>query len=193
MGYILLGCLALLIAFFFDPAALKGIPYLKQGIGLACVLLFGFSLVMVCLKSDKFPLPDELSLMGWPLLALSIFLLVYSLFVELPFRDTYAMDGVGDKLIKTGTWALVRHPGVLWFALFVVALVVISRSKLFLIAGPMWFLLDVLHVWIQDRFYFTKMFPGYEQYKRETPMLIPTRKSIIKCIKTLHKDGAGDG
>jgi hypothetical protein len=30
------------------------------------------------------------------------------------------------------------------------------------------------------------MFPGYEQYKRETPMLIPTRESIARCIKTLR-------
>lgn len=193
MVYILLGCLALLIAFFFDLAALKGIAYLKQGIGLTCVLLFGFALVMVCLKSDKFLLPGGLSLIGWPLLALSLFLLIYSLFLELPFRDTYARDGVGVKLVKTGTWALVRHPGVLWFALMVCALLMISRSTLFLIAGPVWFFLDVLHVWIQDRFYFPKMFPEYEQYQQETPMLVPTRKSIIKCVKTLRKDGARGG
>jgi protein-S-isoprenylcysteine O-methyltransferase Ste14 len=186
--YILLGCLALVIAFFFDPAALKGIRYLKQVVGLACVLMFGFALVMVCLQTDRLSLPGWVSCIGWPLLALSIFLLVYSLFLELPFRETYAENGVGERLIKTGTWALVRHPGVLWFALLLVALLMISGTKLFLIAAPIWFLLDVLHVWYQERFYFSKMFPGYEQYKRETPMLIPNRRSVIRCIKTMHKD-----
>jgi len=124
---------------------------------------------------------------GWPLLIISACLLVYSIFLEIPFKQTYAMNGVGDKLVKTGTYALVRHPGVLWFGLFLTALIVVSRSKLLLIAAPLWFLLDVSWVWIQERLYFNQMFPGYEQYRRETPMLIPTRESITRCMKTLRK------
>jgi len=187
MGYILLGSLAFLIAFFFDFAALKGIAYLKQAIGLVFVSLFSFALLMVCLKAERFPLPPWLSWASWPLLILSTCLLVYSIFLEIPLKQTYAMNGVGDQLVKTGTYALVRHPGVLWFGLLLLALVAISRSKLLLIAAPLWFLLDVLWVWIQERFYFNQMFPGYEQYKRETPMLIPTRESIVKCVKTLRQ------
>ena len=186
MGYILLGSLAFLVAFFFDLAALKGVAYLKQIIGLVFVSLFGFALLMVCLKAERFPLPQWLSWAGWPLLIISACLLVYSIFLEIPFKQTYALNGVGDKLIKTGTYALTRHPGVLWFGLFLLALVMISRSKLLLIAAPLWFLLDVLWVWIQDRFYFSQMFSDYEQYKRETPMLIPTRESTVRCVKTLH-------
>jgi protein-S-isoprenylcysteine O-methyltransferase Ste14 len=187
MGYILLGGLAFLVAFFFDLAALKGIAYLKQAIGLVFVSLFGFALLMVCLQAESFSLPHWLSWVGWPLLIISACLLLYSIFLEIPFQQTYATNGVGDKLVKTGTYALVRHPGVLWFGIFLLALIVISRSKLLLIAAPLWFLLDVLWVWIQERFYFSQMFPGYEQYKRETPMLIPTRESIVRCVKTLRK------
>ena len=188
MGYVLLGSMAFLFAFSFDLAALKGIAHLKQALGLAFTLLFSFALLMVCLQAERFPLPNWLSWVGWPLLVVSTCLLVYSIFLEIPFKQTYAMDGVGDKLVKTGTYALVRHPGVLWFGLFLLALIVISRSKLLLIAAPLWFSLDVLWVWIQDCFYFPRIFPGYEQYKRETPMLIPTRESIVKCVKTLRKD-----
>ena len=187
MGYILLGSLAFLVAFFFDLAALKGTAYLKQAIGLIFASLLGFALLMVCLKAERFSLPRWLSWVGWPLLILSAGLLVYSIFLEIPFKQTYATDGVGDKLVKTGTYALVRHPGVLWFGLSLLALIGISRSKLLLIAAPLWFLLDVFWVWIQDRFYFSQIFPGYEQYKQETPMLIPTRESIVKCVKTLRK------
>ena len=186
MGYILLGSLAFLVAFFFDLAALKGVAYLKQIIGLVFGSLFSFALLMVCLKAERFPLPHWLSWAGWPLLIISACLLVYSIVLEIPFKQTYALNGVGDKLIKTGTYALTRHPGVLWFGLFLLALVMISRSKLLLIAAPLWFLLDVLWVWIQDRFYFSQMFSDYEQYKRETPMLIPTRESTVRCVKTLH-------
>jgi protein-S-isoprenylcysteine O-methyltransferase Ste14 len=113
-------------------------------------------------------------------------LLIYSLFIEIPFKQTYTMSGVGDRLVKTGTYALTRHPGVLWLGLFLLALLAVSRSRLLLIAAPLWFALDLLLVWVQDRFYFPRMFPGYSQYRRETPMLIPTRSSIVRCIKTLH-------
>ena len=151
-------------------------------------MLFGFSLLMVCLKAERLPLPHWLSWLGWPLLVLSAFLLAYSILLEIPFKQTYATDGVGDRLVKTGTYALVRHPGVLWFGLLLLALMAVTRSKLLLIAAPIWLLMDVLYVWIQERFYFGKMFPGYEQYKRETPMLIPTRESIIHCVKTLSRN-----
>lgn len=186
MEHILVGVLAFLIVFFFDLAAIKRIPYLKQIIGLASVSLFGYSLFAVCLAPVKLRLPEWLSWVGWPFLFVSLSLLVYSLFLEIPFRQTYADDGVGGRLVKAGTYALARHPGVLWLALFLLALVLVSRSRLLLVAAPVWLFMDVLYVWVQERFFLGKMFPGYEQYKRETPMLIPTRTSIARCWRSVR-------
>jgi len=186
MRHVLLGCLAFIIALFFDLAALKRIPYLKQALGLISISLFSYSLIMVCLDAERLQLPDWSSHAGWPLLLVSVSLLVYSLFLEIPFRQTYAADGVGDRLVKTGTYALVRHPGVLWLALFLLALVLVSRSRLLLLATPVWLLMDVLYVWVQERFFFGSMFPGYEQYKKETPMLIPTPTSIVRCWRSVR-------
>jgi protein-S-isoprenylcysteine O-methyltransferase Ste14 len=186
MEHILLGVLAFLIAFFFDLAAIKRIPYLKQIIGLASASLFGYSLLVVCLAPVKLRLPNWLSWLGWPVLFVSLSLLVYSLLLEIPFRKTYAATGVGDELVKTGTYALVRHPGVLWLALFLLALVLVSRSRLLLLATPVWLFMDVLYVWLQERFFFERMFPGYEQYKKETPMLIPTPASIVRCWRSVR-------
>jgi protein-S-isoprenylcysteine O-methyltransferase Ste14 len=187
MGHILLGILAFLIAFFFDLAAIKHIPYLKQIIGLAAALLFSYSLAMVALHPVKLQMPALLSYAGWPFLIISAFLLVYSLFLEIPFRQTYAANGVGDRLVKNGTYALVRHPGVLWFVFFLASLVLVSRSRLLLLAMPAWLFMDVLYVWIQERFFFGRMFPGYEQYRKETPMLIPTPASIVRCWRSVRK------
>jgi len=92
-------------------------------------------------------------------------------------------------LIKTGTYALVRHPGVIWYVLFLIALLLVSRSKLFLIAAPIWIFMDILYVFVQEKFYFSRMFPGYGEYKKETPMLIPTRKSLASFWRTLGKKG----
>jgi len=124
--------------------------------------------------------------LGWPLLLVSLFL-------EIPFRQTDAADGVGDTLVKTGTYALVRHPGVLWLALFLASLILVSRSRLLLVAAPVWLFMDVLYVWVQECSYFTKMFPGYEQYQRETPMLIPNGESIAQCIRTFGVRGREGG
>jgi protein-S-isoprenylcysteine O-methyltransferase Ste14 len=156
---------AFIIAGFFDLAALQRIRYLKQIIGLTAALLFGYALIMVARHPDKLPLPAWLSSAGWPFLIISGLLLIYSLFLEIPFRQTYAAAGVGDKLVTTGTYALVRHPGVLWLALLLLALVLVSRSRLLLLAAPLWIFLDVLYVWIQERSFLGRIFPGYGQYK----------------------------
>ncbi len=191
MRYIALGVVAFIIAGFFDLAALQRIRYLKQIIGLAFVILFGYALVMVARHPDKLLLPAWLSSAGWPFLIISGFLLIYSLFLEIPFRQTYATNGVGDRLVKTGTYALVRHPGVLWFALLLVALLLVTSSRLLLVAGPIWLSLDVLLVWVEDRFLFPRQFPDYAGYQLETPMLLPTATSVRRCWHTLRNSVPG--
>jgi hypothetical protein len=42
---------------------------------------------------------------------------------------------------------------------------------------------------IQERFFFGKMFEDYDGYKRETPMLIPSRRSIRAFIDSLRNRG----
>ena len=100
---------------------------------------------------------------------------------------------MGKKLVKTGTYALVRHPGVLWLGLLLSSLVLISRSRLLFIATPVWLLMDVLYVWRQDELFFGRMFPGYEACREETPMLIPTRQSILRCWRSLAKQRSSEG
>ena len=188
MGYVLLGVFAFVIALSFDFISLKNIPYLKQFIGLIFGAMLFCATIMVAFDPIKLPLAAWLSFVGWPLLSISSLLLVYSIFLEIPFRKTYAEAGVGDELIKTGTYALTRHPGVLWYSLFLMGLILVSRSRSSLWAAPAWLAMEVLWVWIQDRFFFDQMFPGYEQYRQETPMLIPTRKSIKRCLDTLFSE-----
>ena len=145
-----------------------------------------YSTCMVCLDPVKFTLPAWATVVGWVLLPTFIFFFIYSLFINLPFRKTYVKTGVGNELIRTRTYALVRHPGVLWYGVILIALILISRSQLLLIAAPIWFVMDIIHVTVQDRFLFGKMFAEYKDYRRETPMLIPNLKSIVAFIRTIH-------
>jgi protein-S-isoprenylcysteine O-methyltransferase Ste14 len=185
MIYIAIGGLGFLIIHLFDIVSLKRVPVAKPATWLVGGGLLIYSLIMVSLAPNKLSLPTWSTGIGWCLLLISISLLAYSLFVNLPFRETYLATGVGDKLVVTGLYALVRHPGVHWFIITMLALVLVTRSQLMLIAGPVFILLDVILVVIQDRFFFRRMFQGYDRYRRETPMLFPNRKSINTFKKGL--------
>jgi protein-S-isoprenylcysteine O-methyltransferase Ste14 len=187
MNYIAIGVAGFLVIHTSDFVALKKVPWAKP---LTWVLGGGplvYALTMACLQPDKLPLPNWATWLGWALLAIAAPTLLYSLFINLPFRKTYIARGVGDKLITSGLYALVRHPGVHWFILLVLSLVLVSRSGLVLIAAPIFIFLDIVLVIVQDRFFFGKMFTRYEDYRRETPMLLPNRKSLKAFLNSIRQ------
>ncbi len=185
MIYIVIGIFGFLILHLFDIVSLKRIPGAKPGIWILGSGLLAYSVIMMSLTPDKLPLPMWFTWLGWGLLSISLFLLTYSLFINLPFRKTYIATSVGDKLVTTGLYALVRYPWIHSFALILLSLILISRSSLLLIASPILILLNILLAVIQDKFFFDRMFAGYDQYRKETPMLLPNRKSISTCIRTI--------
>ncbi len=109
---------------------------------------------------------------------MALFIQFYSLFINLPFNKTYISSNETNTLIKTGFYALTRHPGVLGFIGLNIAVTLICRAQLMLVAAPVFISLDITLVVIQDYYFFPKMFPGYAEYKKETPMLLPNRKSF---------------
>ena len=187
MIYIATGCLGFLLIHLFDIASLKRLPGAKPLIWILGSGLLVYALVMAGLQSHKLPLPIWSTWLGWALLTISLLLLIYSLFINLPFRKTYIATGVGDKLIRTGLYALVRHPGVHWFILVLLSLILVSRSSLLLIAAPIFILLDIVLVIFQDKFFFGRMFDGYDSYRQETPMLVPNQQSINTFLNSLKQ------
>ena len=187
MTYIALGILGFLIIRLFDFVSLKRIPLAKPLTWGAGSGLLGYGVVMASLTGDRLPLPAWSMWPGWLLLIASLLLLIHSLFINLPFRRTYITTGVGERLITTGLYALVRHPWLYGFSLFMLSLILVSRSSLMLIAAPIWITLDILLVVIQDRFFLGRMFPGYKKYRQATPMLVPSRKSVVAFIGCLRQ------
>jgi hypothetical protein len=45
--------------------------------------------------------------------------------------------------------------------------------------------MDLLHVYVQDRFFFPKTISGYRAYQAATPFLLPTQASFRRCVATL--------
>ncbi len=189
MTTILLGAAAFALALAFDWASWRRLAYWKPILGLAAAITLAGALVLALFDPAHFDCPAWAAFLGWPLALVGAFLLAYSLFVEIPFTATYAEQGVGDRLITSGTYALVRHPGVLWFGLLMAGLALLSRGRLMLFAGAVWFLLDALYVWLQEVLLFCKMFPGYAAYQRQTPMLVPTPQSVARCLHTWRRPG----
>jgi protein-S-isoprenylcysteine O-methyltransferase Ste14 len=187
MLYIIIGAIGFVVVHLFDLVALKRIPRLKPIIWCIGSGLLIYSLVMICRYPVKIELPDWSVWLGWGVLTVSLFLLIHALFVSLPFRKTYVDTGVSDKLVRTGLYALVRHPGIMWFPLFMLSLIPISRSSLLLIAAPLFIALDIVLVVIQDKFIFGRMFHGYDSYRRETPMLLPNKKSFSAFLRSFRQ------
>ncbi len=188
MIYVGIGILGFIIIHLFDLVSLKKVPFgLKPITWTAGFAILIFSLIKLCLQSNTLSIPAPLIWLGWTLLAVSLMMISLALFINLPFRKTYVNAGVGDKLVKTGLYALVRHPGVYWVTSFFFSLVLISKSYLMLIAAPIFVILNTALVIVQDKYFFLKMFEGYDKYQQETPMLVPNRRSVTAFINSLKR------
>lgn len=139
--------------------------------------------------------------------------LVYTLFFALPFEATYcnsepkggqshdkqishnkridydnAAGSQNRPLCTTGMYALCRHPGVLWMAAMYAC---IWGAVPCLITAQLFFITTVCntgYVIFQDVWTFPKVFQNYQGYRKTTPFLVPTMRSINRCRFT-YKEG----
>ncbi len=189
MAQILLGAAPFVLALALDWVSWLRIARLKPILGLGSAAAFAAALVWTLATPGRFAWPAWTAYAGWPLLLAGGLLLVYSLFIEIPFAATYARPGVSGQLRTEGTYALVRHPSVLWLGLAFAGLVLISRGRLLLIAAIVWLVLDAVCAWLQEVLFLRRAFPGYAAYQRTTPMLVPTWQSLARCLRSCRSRG----
>lgn len=182
--FIIIGALSFIFLFLFDFYTLTNEGLKKKIFGILGLGLFIYSALMVTITSERVYLPMGLRAVAFLFWVGSGTLLIYSLFLELPFVKTYGKNQHSKELVDTGTYALCRHPGVLWFGLMFFFFFLTTGAKQLIAAGIIWTSIDVFHVYLQEKLFFPKMFPRYKDYMREVPMLIPTGQSIKKCIDT---------
>ena len=117
--------------------------------------------------------------LGGFLLVVGMGLLIYSVFVEIPLRQRHRnLNGSREVLITEGTYALCRHPGALWLALFLVGWALWWPAGQVVMVALLWGLLEWVLITVQDRWIFPQRFPEYNRYRERTPFLIPTRQSL---------------
>ena len=80
---------------------------------------------------------------------------------------------------------MCRHPGVLFLAGFYLFLSLGLGKPFMLLAGTVYTGMNLLYILLQDRYTFPCLFEGYDDYRKETPYLIPDADSIRKCISDL--------
>lgn len=189
MEYIFTGSIAFILFFLFDYYKLKNFNSARNAASITGLILFLYSLVMTGSSSPKLHFPVLVHLISVFLLAVSIVLLIYSLFLELPFRATYNQGNENNSLVVTGTYALCRHPGVLWLFLSLIFTFFITGAIQVAAAAIIWTSINSLYVFLQEKLFFCRMFPGYKEYQRRTPMLIPNSQSMKKCIESFSIGG----
>lgn len=118
------------------------------------------------------------------ILALAFFaLLIYTLFFALPFGKTYVEQG-SPPLCDRGMYALCRHPGVIWFCLMYASLALAWQAPIFSTFAAVCCLLNLAYVVFQDLWTFPKTFDTYADYRKSTPFLIPTPRSLSRAWQT---------
>lgn len=101
-------------------------------------------------------------------------LLVYSVFIEIPLlKRKHSLPG--NQAVTSGTYGFSRHPGFLWLALLLAG-IVLMRGSVAIGFAFVTVILNFLLVWVQDRFFFPKLFSNYDEYRRKVPFLVPFRR-----------------
>ena len=112
-------------------------------------------------------------------------LVIYSAWLEIPLAvERVARSSANDSrewtgnTFRGGTYALCRHPGLLWMTVCLTGLVLVTDLAPVAYLALGWFGLDLLVITVQDRVIFPNMLKGYTEYRQTTPFIIPNRNSV---------------
>lgn len=186
MGALLLAMSGYGWGMLHDIASRRRVPFVKPVLLLIMVASHLVGTYRLALRSRRFPFPRAVQLACMVLGPLAFAGMLYSVLVEVPLRKAWLERGHTDELVTDGTYALARHPGVLWYCVWVLATALGARSWRLLLAAPVLIAGDVGHVAFQERVVLTKEFEGYRDYQRTTPFLVPTGASIRRFARSLR-------
>lgn len=183
-----LGAASFAVILWVDLISLKGIRFAKPLLWLAGTAAFALAAILTIRTSPRIPLAPPLPVLGYVLAGVFFLLLVWSLFLEIPFVSAYLESRGSQRLVTSGTYALCRHPGVLWLGGLIAGLFLASGALLLAPAFIVWIGCDVLLVYLQERLFFLRLFGSdYRKYQREVPMVVPTLGSLQRCVHTLRR------
>ncbi|MBQ2022647.1 MAG: hypothetical protein II213_02915 [Lachnospiraceae bacterium] len=186
---LVLGTIGFILFFLYDinSFTIKN-RFVESFFFLGCAFVVvpsGYQFYVAC-SNGEIMLPNDL---GWLILAgVALSVLVYCLFFAIPFEKTYVNPQEGRSVYDGGVYALCRHPGVVCFFVFYLFLGIAVRPYPFLPYGMYLSVLNLLYVVFQDAVTFPKTFCDYTDYKKYTPFIIPTKKSVCRSVSTMKRE-----
>ena len=189
MIFVILGAIAFIFLYIFDINKIYKIhKFLNILFALGVFLLVVSTLGILLGKFPANNIPIILLIVFGVLSIIAFVLMIYSLFFALPFNKTYVTGENSDKVIDTGMYAICRHPGVIWFLFFYLFLWLASGINVMFWAFLIWTIMDIIHVWVQDKYFFPKTLSGYDKYKMTTPFLVPNFSSIQRALRSTKEN-----
>lgn len=186
----LLGSAGFILFLFYDWNSVKlNKSWMKVLFPIGCFSVLASSVLAVREDLRSGFMMDIRSVIAIILACLCLGFLVYTLFFALPFSDTYVEDESGRSVCDTGMYAFCRHPGVIWFFLSYLFGGLALQGGALLSVGMMMSVWNLGYVVFQDRYTFIRCFSDYERYQRQTPFLIPNKKSLIRGLATWTRRG----
>lgn len=187
MGYLVLGCIGFLFLYIFDYNKVKRIHEVFNSFFIIGISIIGYaSLSLFIMSTQAFSLGFWLTGTFYVLSVVSALFMFYALFGALPFKSTYVI-GKSNQTVDTGMYALCRHPGV-WGFFFMYFFMYLARGDIMILyACILWTFMDIIHVWIQDVYFFPKTLSGYLTYQETTPFLLFNKQSLKRCMTTFRK------
>ncbi len=186
--FVLGGSIAFLLYVIYDINSVKwNHRVLHYGFLTGTLLLVLTTIGVVFQKQKHIENIEGSSILLLCIAAIFFVLLIYTLFFALPFDETYQKESEKRLAYTDGVYALCRHPGVLWFIGFYLFLAWGLKSRDVWVYGIVMSAWNILYVILQDRYSFPLTFSNYGTYQKDTPFLLPTRKSIGACLNTLHR------
>lgn len=190
VSFIFAGSLAFICFAIFD---LNKIRFISKNMNILVVLgsfILAFSTMAIIISPHSIRITTLWQWLALILAILALLLMIYTIFSAVSFKKTYLETQKRNTVVTTGMYALCRHPGVLWFFLFYCLSGLAFNNQLLLIAAMIWTLLDIVYVYIQDRWIFPIILEDYHIYQQQVPFIIPNLTSLQHSLASLL--GKGD-
>lgn len=180
MIYIVAGSLSFLMFLLFDYSQLNNRNIVKYVFGIIGLLILMSATILILIEDSVFEF-HSFSKIAFLTLSLIFFaLLVYSVFIEIG-KNNYVKEAK-PKLVTCGTYALTRHPGILWFLFMYGFLSLATSSTLLFYAAIIWSIINIVYTYFQETNILYKVFDEYSEYKKNTPMFVPNITSIRRFM-----------
>lgn len=161
----IVGSVGYFLAGLYDVAILYDKSLLKR------ILFVGFFLTgipyLFLPSLATSPFGPVVLLFAIPLLLLFLWLLIYSVFIEIHKGSEHA-----SSLYQKGTYSFSRHPGFLWYTTIncIIAMYFWDFNVALLCVG--FTLCNFVLILVEDIVLFPLMFTEYSEYKKHTPFLL---------------------